>query len=242
MHTSQMAASAEFFHSEDISHKVCSLSDISFSDEKISFPSAPSGREDPAVDFKSRTISMLWATGSHSLFEVVCFSLLWSLLPCQYFTSLKAVFPSVPAHNWGMAAIVVQRLIPTSAEFCDKYTYQDFSPEYVVLNLAMMSVWARRPKERRGKHSGWNTHTVHCSFCTERCECQFAYSAGLSFTDSPCRERWIGIFVRLLRRASPVECLNAELICLLRPPTQNRLNWISSWWKISSQLQQNENH
>ena len=40
---------------------------------KTSSPSAPSGCRDPASDFTSRTLSVLWATGSHPVFEVVCF-------------------------------------------------------------------------------------------------------------------------------------------------------------------------
>lgn len=123
---SEMSASVEFF-SQWI-YFLQSLLVIRYILQwwKISFPSALSGCSDPAIDFTSRTISMLWATGSHSVFEVVCFSLPWSPLPSQYFTSLKAVFPSLPAYNWGMAAIVVQRFSLNNAEFCNKCIHQDF--------------------------------------------------------------------------------------------------------------------
>lgn len=56
---------------------------------EISFPSALSAKMH-AVDLRIRPTSMLWATGSHSVFgSRLPFS--WSLLPSRYFTSLGAL-------------------------------------------------------------------------------------------------------------------------------------------------------
>ncbi len=126
---------------------------------------------------------MLWATGSHSVFEVVCFSLPWSLLPSQYFTSLKAVFPSVPAYNWGMAAIVVQHFILNSAEFCDICIHQDF------LLCVQFWIWVCVcTKAKRENFTNTCTDTCTCSYCTERCEISICMASGLYLTDFLCRQ------------------------------------------------------
>lgn len=163
----------------------------------------------------SRTISMLWATGSHSVFEVVCLSLPWSLLPCRYFTSLKAVFPSVPACNWGIAAIVVQWFKLNCVEFCDKLHTSGFT--YVSRFKSCHDVNVHIQAKTNDTNSWTDTYTI---YCTERCDnliCIAVAWARMTFSVGSVHVMWIVICVWLMTAASPMRCLNTELICLFRP-------------------------
>lgn len=162
---------------------------------------------------------MLWATSSHLVFEVVCFSRPWSLLPCQYFISLKAVFPSVHAYNWGIAAINVQLFLLNSAEFCDKYIRISC---YVCISESHCDVYCMCVCRPEQNNMNTDTHTLDCSCHTERCEMLICIACAWQtfIVDSIRVKRRLVICVWFLRGASLMKCINAKLICLLHPRTQ----------------------